>query len=1010
MTAKRMNKTKRFLSILFTAVLLVATIALFSACGNKGDIQPKSISVQEDFKTSYYVGEELDPTGTLKINLDVDYFQTVPIDASMIQGFDSSKKGDCFVTVTYGELSTTVRLDIRDLAATTLALSTDSFEMYVGDPFPSDVVLTATMEDGVVVNVPVTTAMLGGFDARRTSEEPQIVTVTYGGATTSLSILVKEDVIRGISLSDEKDTFEVGDAIEQATGFVNVQYDSGKLFSVRLAPRMISGFKTDLGGEYKARVSYEIYEGVIYTCDYNYTVVKRPESLTLLKDTLPKEVEKNLPFPAGGKGILTYNDGTTEEVDLTSTLADCDTSVTGEHTATVTVSEKTDRFSYTVLPAITSAEVTGYTRWVEVGSAFNGRGKLDVVYENSESVSIPLGDERLKLTYSTDVAGDIVQSVSFRTITREFTVDVYEKEEENDISEIGVIGTFSPIKFGDAVHTAGIRIDIHYKHKNHKEISLDELLGAFDAEERAKWIGVDVPEEMTEDCEECPVYLSFAMPDGGRARYDLASVRVYSPAYWEKATGLTVFGVRAIYAVGDVLTTDGATYSAEYGDGYNKYEEGDVTAEMVTIFLYDEETETLLPAEGFEAAGTYRLKVTFEDVSTEVSCTVLSAEDAARVTSFSAEGFRSAYAVGDDVLAGLAYSAEYGDGYRYLYGEPVTAEMITILLYDGASEGWLPVEGLAEAGAYRVRVALGEFCEERDFTVISAEVAARVTALELVNAFDPILFIGDDLASEEVDLTPYVVKVTYGDGYRTEEVPLTADMFVIYDKSSASFIHKTLLEVAGKEVPLTLLYGSFAAEITAEVHPLSDLELVTGISFPVGFINTYVNVDPDLSKYDLRLTLGYGRGEMRTIPLSSVGVSITPYRKDAAGIYPVMVEYEGFSCSAAVSVSVPTGANEVRSVTLISGSRTVFTEGEDKTEALSGVRLSVRYTDVSAEWGIVTVTPNMAKDFSTEVVGGPYMIDITYEGETVQYTYAVEAKVESTEAPEAPEAPKEGNE
>ena len=993
MTEKRINKTKRFLSILFAALLLFAAVALFAACGNKEEIKPKSLSVQEDFKTSYYIGEALDPTGTLKINLDVDYFQIVPIDASMIQGFDSSKKGDCFITITYGELSTTVRLDIRALAATTLALSKDSVEMYVGDSFPSDITLSAEMEDGTTAEIPVTTAMLGGFDPRHASEEPQIVTVTYGGSTATLSILVKEDVLRSISLSDTKDSFEVGASIEEAVGIVNLEYDSGKPFSVRLTPQMLgSSFKTDRGGDYKATVSYEVYEGYILTCEYPYTVVKRPLSLTLLQDTLPKEVEKNLPFPAGEKGVLTYNDTTTEEIDLTSQLADCDTTTTGSHEVTVTVSEKTASFSYVVLPAITSAEVTGYTRWVEVGSEFNGRGKLDIVYENSDSVSIPLGDDRLALTYSTDVAGDIVQKVSFRTVTCEFIVDVYAKAEENDIESIDVNGSFSPIKVGDAVNIAGIGIDIRYKHKNHKETTLEALLGAFDEEERAKWIGVEVPEELTEGYADCPVYLSLASPSGERIRHDFAFVRVYSLAYWESVTNVTVSSLRTVYAVGDALVAAGATYSLEYGDGYNKYEDGDVTPEMIAILLYDEEEEDWIPVQGFEATGEYRLKITVEGASTELSCTVLSAEDAARVTSFSVGGFRAVYAVGDEsLLSEMRYTAAYGGGYRVFYDEPVTAEMISIFRYAGGAQDWLPVQGFEEAGEYRLRVTLGELYEENDCIVLSAEDAARVTALEL-KGFSPVLFVGDDLSDENIDLTPYRVKVTYGDGYRTEMIPLAAEMFVIYDESTASIIPSTRLETAGKAVPLTLFYGGFTAQITVEVHPLSDLEVVTAIDFPVGFINTYVNVDPDLSKYELRLKLGYGRGEKRLIPLSSAGVTVSDYKKSEAGIYPVSIAYEGFVCSAAVYVTVPTGANEVRSVTLVSGGRTVFTEGEDKQTALSGVRLSVRYTDGNAEWGIVTVTPNMAKDFSTDVVGGPYMIDITYEGETVQFTYTVVAK------------------
>ena len=65
------------------------------------------------YKTEYNVGEELDVNG-LTVNYSNEYGEVtqVAVTADMVSGFDTSKEGECTVTVTYEGISCTFTVTV----------------------------------------------------------------------------------------------------------------------------------------------------------------------------------------------------------------------------------------------------------------------------------------------------------------------------------------------------------------------------------------------------------------------------------------------------------------------------------------------------------------------------------------------------------------------------------------------------------------------------------------------------------------------------------------------------------------------------------------------------------------------------------------------------------------------------------------------------------------------------------------------------------------------------------
>ena len=766
--ARKTDGTKKSLrgGMIAIVILLLSLICLFVfACGNASKPttsapsetkpEPKKTTnvadVVDDFKTEYFVGEALDPTGSLKIYFDVDYYDIIPITAEMISGFDTSSAGEVIVTVTYQEYVATIPIHVYPVTVRTVTAEKALPEvLYKGMKFPSDVTLRAELSDGTTrEGIPVTEDMLGGFDPTR--EGLQTVTITYLGASITFSVTIEPDARKEIFLLDEteraykvKDPFAAGER-------VGIRYKSGKESSIALTADLLSGFSTELGGHFEATISYKYSDSdPPLTCKYPYFVQKSPDSFALSEENpLPTVFEKGDDFPTGGKGILTYDDGTTETVSLNSeNFPDFSTATAGEKRVEVVVSGVTGIYSYTVLPGVYRVAISGFTENVRQNSEFDGLGEMVVVYEDEGFLpeTLPFFGEdatrtvvsgvngnvqvvstgRLRIEYRTSVAGDIVQKVYFRNFVGEFTVHVYdETERATAVNGITIAGAFSPIRLGDAIDVTGVQVGIDYKYLDYAVVDCV-----------AAWVSAVLPESLEGDYADVPVLVSYL---GAEAQ---SSVRVLSAEYAAKVTALNVIGVPVLYSIGDEISLDSASAYVEYGGGYASN----------TVAARD------LEVSGFDtsAAGEKTLTLTYGDGVYELTYRVLDEADKVLVTDVSVAGFTPLLFVGDTVESiPRTYELTLILGYGYR-SETLSLADESVALSGGP---------FAEGGMQEVLLTCRGFEKTLRVMVYPASDKTLVTAIA----------VNDDVTASVgmlPDLSQVRLVVEYGHGYRRELLPL----------------------------------------------------------------------------------------------------------------------------------------------------------------------------------------------------------------------------------------------
>ena len=630
-----MRKTKKNTIFIFLiAALVLISSVLFSACKRRSSNGPLYLSVMDDFKTEYFVGDELDPTGTLKVGYQTDYFGVTPITADMISGFDSSKQGDCVITITFAGKKEKVLIRILPLIATAISLDAETLPrvVYKGQAFPEGATLSATMVNGASrTGVPITAAMLGGFDSLKLGK--QVVSVTYAGVTESFELTVEEDFISSVSLSGEKTEYSVGEPLFTDGVNLKFQYASGKTVLRAVTADMVSGFSTASGGTFHAVVSLSSY-----SCDYYYSVGKKAVSAVLVDNSLPRELEKGSSFPEGGVLKITYDDRTTADIPVSAAeIKGFDSSKAGSFEAEITAQGQTARYSYVILRSITQATAVGYTEAVPKGASFDGFGVFAIVYEDGESENIPLTDDRLTLTYSTSTVGETRQKVVYRGVESFFTVTVYDPEERNAVEEIELRGSFSPILAGEEPDVGGIMVFVRYKYLEATTVPLESSMIEFDS---------SAP--LTGDYETRSVTVSLF------GKTVESSVIVISAAYAARVTSIEVYGLPSVVLVGSEAEFPQAGLIAYYGGNYRTVSE--IPLSSAGISNYDP-----------SVPGEMTFTITYEGATYSAKVLVIAAEDKDKPTDAALLDFDPILFVGDSLtsesIAGARVALTLGYGY-----------------------------------------------------------------------------------------------------------------------------------------------------------------------------------------------------------------------------------------------------------------------------------------------------------------------------------------------------------
>lgn len=316
---------RKITAIVLTAALLGMCFAVFTACG-------KTVSdISVDGDDFYIVNEEL---GDVKLSVVYDdgSKDEVSVTSDMISGFDTSVEGKHTASITYGGITTTYSYEVSELYVKSIAMQEGYESAYVvGDSFKGATIV-ATYTDKSTKTVPVDADMLGGFDTSTVGDKT--VAVRYERKTCTFEIHVREAAVTGIKINGETQTDYAVNEPFAGIG-IDVTYENNRTDTVWLNDlgESITGFDTSLGGEKSVTVTYGGQ-----TTSLSINVIKQLVDIGLAAEYEYRMYAENESYTDGDvKLSLIYDDGTTEEKDVTSDMiAGFDTSSPGRRSVKVT--------------------------------------------------------------------------------------------------------------------------------------------------------------------------------------------------------------------------------------------------------------------------------------------------------------------------------------------------------------------------------------------------------------------------------------------------------------------------------------------------------------------------------------------------------------------------------------------------------------------------------------------------------------------------------------------------
>ena len=310
---------------------------------------------QQPNKTTYIQNyEELDVTGG-KIKLIYSDATTEEMDMTlgMVTGFDNTELGSKTLTVTYGGKNANFEITIvaKELVSIEIAQKPNKIT-YIQNYDELDVTggkIRLTYNDDTTEEIDMTEDMVAGFD--NTKLGPQILTITYEGKTTTLEVTVLEKALSKIEVSQmpNKITYIRNyEELDVTGGKIRLIYNDETTAEMNMTPEMVSGFSNTTLGPKTLTVSYGgqqttfqvtiVAKGLV-----SIEIAQQPNKTTYIQNYEALDV-------TGGKIRLTYNDETTEEMDITKEMVSgFDNTTLGPQTLTVTYEGKKATFEVTIV-------------------------------------------------------------------------------------------------------------------------------------------------------------------------------------------------------------------------------------------------------------------------------------------------------------------------------------------------------------------------------------------------------------------------------------------------------------------------------------------------------------------------------------------------------------------------------------------------------------------------------------------------------------------------------------
>ena len=222
--------------------------------------QIDSIALGEPTKLSYIEGQALDLTGgklqIIYVSED-NYTEEIPLDSSMITGFDPYVIGIQNVAVNYESKSVTfvVRVVAKSLANIKITKKPDKLTYLEGDEFDVEgMVVTAYYNND-------TSEIVSGYEISGYDSLPGIktITVTYNGKTATFEVTVQAKSLESIKVTtppDKTEYLEGKDELDVTGGKLTLNYNNGTSEELELTAEMVSDFDNTKAGEQVITVNY----------------------------------------------------------------------------------------------------------------------------------------------------------------------------------------------------------------------------------------------------------------------------------------------------------------------------------------------------------------------------------------------------------------------------------------------------------------------------------------------------------------------------------------------------------------------------------------------------------------------------------------------------------------------------------------------------------------------------------------------------------------------------------
>ncbi len=198
-------------------------------------------------------------------------------------------------------------------------------EYTVGDSLKLDggKIIIAT-SDSTTAEVVITPEMVSGFNPDSVGVQTVTVAFEIDGVTytTTFDVEVK-DIAKPIDAEVviSQINYTVGDSLKLDGGKIVIATSDSTTAEVVITPEMVKGFNPDSVGVQTVTVSFEI-DGVPYTTTFDVEV-KEAEVIEVVAKSVALSAPAKVTYKkgeqldiAGGKLIVTYSDGTTQDVDL----------------------------------------------------------------------------------------------------------------------------------------------------------------------------------------------------------------------------------------------------------------------------------------------------------------------------------------------------------------------------------------------------------------------------------------------------------------------------------------------------------------------------------------------------------------------------------------------------------------------------------------------------------------------------------------------------------------------